>query len=341
MNPQVQTEKNYDWSGLVRDVRGTCDSVIPPEHHMPSYMSCGWNMPATQDPWPAPAGAGAGAPADLTSLSQLDVVDFASLSLLAYMCAEDASIVLNRWFPEADWQQIYHTADNASATVFQDYYSAKLNASIVAVRGTYSFWDVLSDINLFYEVAAIQLSSTVLPITGLLPDSIIESIIKGVNTEALNDRYATAAYGHLESYVVDAKSGTNHTKLQRIPGPRTVILTGHSLGGAVADIVASKYGFKAVAFSSPGIYWSRRKFGITSVSHIDSQVLSVVPERDFVPSVDKQRGLVQYISCPHNSSSLGCHSIIHHLCNLASACNQYGVKPIFEPFPEFQSRCSQ
>eukprot|EP00976_Prorocentrum_cordatum_P041663 844802-Prorocentrum_minimum.AAC.1 len=35
------------------------------------------------------------------------------------MCASDASVVLNRWFPEADWQLIYHTADNASATVFQ------------------------------------------------------------------------------------------------------------------------------------------------------------------------------------------------------------------------------
>eukprot|EP00976_Prorocentrum_cordatum_P068752 1179280-Prorocentrum_minimum.AAC.1 len=83
----------------------------------------------------------------------------------------------------------------------------------------------------------------VLPITGLLPDSIIESIIKvrdwsrlqayapslcvigpgskqipppcGVNTEALNDRYATAAYGHLLTYVQDAKRGTNHSKVPR------------------------------------------------------------------------------------------------------------------------------
>ena len=56
-----------------------------------------------------------------------------------------------------------------------------------------SFWDVLSDINLFYEVATIQMASTVLPITSILPDSIVSWIIQGANAGNLNDRYATVA----------------------------------------------------------------------------------------------------------------------------------------------------
>jgi hypothetical protein len=56
-----------------------------------------------------------------------------------------------------------------------------------------SFWDVLSDINLFYEVAAIQMASTVLPITSILPDSIVSWIIQGANAGNLNDRYAAVA----------------------------------------------------------------------------------------------------------------------------------------------------
>lgn len=79
--------------------------------------------------------------------------------------------------PGLQWRHLYY-ADNASATSFHDFYSPELNLSVITVRGTYSFWDVLSDINLFYEVAAIQLASTVLPITSILPDSIVAWIIQ-------------------------------------------------------------------------------------------------------------------------------------------------------------------
>ena len=68
----------------MRDVRGTCDSIIPPEHRKLSYMSCGWKMPAAAADglMPAPAG-GPSDPSAARLIPQLDVVDFASLSLLA------------------------------------------------------------------------------------------------------------------------------------------------------------------------------------------------------------------------------------------------------------------
>jgi hypothetical protein len=69
-------------------------------------------------------------------------------------------------------------------------------------------------------------------------------------------------------------------------------------------------------------------------------VYSVVPERDFAPKIDKQRGLVQYITCPHENGSIGCHRIVLTLCNLASACHSSSSKPLFEPFPDFNSTCS-
>lgn len=79
---------------------------------------------------------------------------------------------------------------------------------------TCTYRDVLSDINLFYEVAAIQMASTVLPITSILPDSIIAWLIRCANAGSLNDRYAQMAYGQLMEYVNDAKQGTNHSKVR-------------------------------------------------------------------------------------------------------------------------------
>lgn len=38
-------------------------------------------------------------------------------------------------------------------------------------------------------------------------------------------------------------------------GARNVVLTGHSLGGAVANIVGSRFALKSVSFSPPGIYY--------------------------------------------------------------------------------------
>ena len=74
--------------------------------------------------------------------------------------------------------------------------------------------DLLSDINLFYEVVAIQLTSTVLPVTSVLPDSIVSWIIRGVDYPGhLNDRYTSFAYGPLTEYVQDALDGTNHSKV--------------------------------------------------------------------------------------------------------------------------------
>ena len=70
---------------------------------------------------------------------QLDMVDFAGFSLMSYMCQEDAAATVRKWFPAHDFKRVYNTND-ASASYFYDFYSSDLNLSIVAVRGTYSFW---------------------------------------------------------------------------------------------------------------------------------------------------------------------------------------------------------
>ena len=55
------------------------------------------------------------------------------------------------------------------------------------------------------------------------------------------------------------------------------MLTGHSLGGSVSNIVAARFALKSVSFSPPGIYYGHLKFGIKSVDSIDQQVFRCVP----------------------------------------------------------------
>lgn len=50
-------------------------------------------------------------------------------------------------------------------------------------------------------------------------------------------------------------------------------------------------------------------------------------------------GAVRYITCPEENGSIGCHRIVLTLCNLASACHAT-YKPLFDPFPQFNSTCS-
>lgn len=45
------------------------------------------------------------------------------------------------WFPDGAWRHVYNTDQKtATSTFFYDFFSPELNLSIIAVRGTYSFW---------------------------------------------------------------------------------------------------------------------------------------------------------------------------------------------------------
>lgn len=112
-------------------------------------------------------------------------------------------------------------------------------------------------------------------------------------------------------------------------GNREMVLTGHSLGGGIAQVIAARLGYQALVFSAPGILYSTQTFGVynrtfwSSFYHAGSNgpdtshgalkllnrshphgvqnakrlVTVVVPDGDQVPRVDKQLGLVHRIEC--------------------------------------------
>lgn len=139
------------------------------------------------------------------------------------------------------------------------------------------------------------------------------AVIKGLilhNTQARVNRYY---YNQLENYLVDHI--WNHPRYALYQ----TYLTGHSLGGGVAEIVAARHSKPSVTFSAPGVILSRRKFNIT-LDAINSWILNIVPQGDVVPMADVQGIKAQTIQCKYNMLSIQCHSLESTLEEISSNC---------------------
>jgi len=126
------------------------------------------------------------------------------------------------------------------------------------------------------------------------------------------------------------------------------VLTGHSLGGGIAEIVAAQLGIKALVWSAPGTLYSQGFFsgdniGSVSEERMQRNVVNVVPDNDDVPRVDSQQSVVQRIQCfgiNHTAVSyvLGvkdCHPVVKSTCEVWRVC---GDAPMHR---DFSSQCSQ
>lgn len=103
-----------------------------------------------------------------------------------------------------------------------------------------------------------------------------------------------------------------------------LLFTGHSLGGGVAQIVASRLKGVAVVFSSPGVVLSRRKFDI-SLEDIDAYNVNVWAVGDLVPLIDQQSIKAQTIRCSPERLSYHCHSILHTIDEIEGSCGDGGA----------------
>eukprot|EP00812_Abedinium_dasypus_P015845 NODE_950_length_1298_cov_455.081255.p1 GENE.NODE_950_length_1298_cov_455.081255~~NODE_950_length_1298_cov_455.081255.p1 ORF type:complete len:199 (+),score=42.90 NODE_950_length_1298_cov_455.081255:3-599(+) len=104
-----------------------------------------------------------------------------------------------------------------------------------------------------------------------------------------------------------------------------IVLTGHSLGGGIAQVVAARRKLPALVFSAPGMLYNARRFGI-NIQAAKRLVMVIQPESDIVPMVDVQPGMVQRIECrDRNEASMqlqpvACHDIVKSTCEIWRVC---------------------
>eukprot|EP01080_Neovahlkampfia_damariscottae_P007553 gene7553-11876_t len=243
----------------------------------------------------------------------LKVADYGFLSILAYSSEPYFSQDMNIWFSHLKGAKVIHQTNQSVA--FYDYYIPEKNLSIISVRGTHSLIDLIQDVDIWKEIGLLQILSVVGPFVSFWPEDLTARIVYLVSLlEELfigNRSEMTFYYTVLDDYV------RNNKHL------RNIILTGHSLGGGIANIVGAKQKLKAITFSSPGVVFSRYKFGLTE-KDINSVNINIIPRNDIVAKVDKQGGLMQYIDCP--GDWLKCHSLFTTLRELIRTCgsDEYG-----------------
>lgn len=179
--------------------------------------------------------------------------------------------------------------------------------SVVSIRGTSSASEVLQDANFWMPAAFLQMAQVLGP--SLFSIRSILSVITGSYTQ-----FRAATLEDILPYVRGLVDNSSET----------VYLTGHSLGGGLADAMGGILGIPAVTFSAPGI-------GDTSailtpspdLQELRHEGVNIMPNGDMVPQVDKQSGMVLPIDCPF-PAGFACHSLQPTLCEILAACGDGG-----------------
>eukprot|EP00118_Oscarella_pearsei_P015751 m.144543 g.144543 ORF g.144543 m.144543 type:complete len:736 (+) comp38402_c0_seq1:35-2242(+) len=255
-------------------------------------------------------------------LGELNIVDLALLADASYKdesnsqsdgtgCTNKVDEFLQKYFSDWDWIIAGKPAGN-ELIGFYELYSAKRNLTVISIRGTRfsHLTDLMQDADLYTETATLQLFSLFVPITILLPlDTVAEIVYYSSFVERMFHDTASYYYETLTKYV--------KSKLNFYSG--RVLFTGHSLGGSIAKIAGATLGIRAITFNSPGLLFSRRKFGLDR-KQIDLTAVNVAMRHDIVSEIDRPGGAVHHIGCPV-SSLITCHRIITVACEFQNKCN--------------------
>jgi lipase ATG15 len=252
----------------------------------------------------------------------LNVIDYALFSMMSYVGdAGETERTVRQLFPQ-NWRINVHTDDVTDR--FWTEFSVNEKTTVIAVRGS-EFWrvsDYLEDLRMWTEPVAKSMLTLAFPtVRAWSPKT----------TAMVFDAYQEflAFIGIPDDLQYKYQRLLEYVNARKFENGRTVVLTGHSLGGGIASIVGAIAKLPTVTFLSPGMYQTASKFFYHSSKHyrqyaelMHNQSVSIQVENDFVGKyLDTHAGLVQTITCSvDHLAPLTCHLIDNSICNLVRHC---------------------
>jgi len=249
----------------------------------------------------------------------LTALDLAELSWIAYNHACNAPMLglLHQSFPDSSTIKScngYYSLPRYVHAYFPPKNQHAQGTHVIAIKGTSTPTDVFADTSLYATVQVLQVLSNLVPVLAMLPLELVQQMIFVLQATAPSAKGRKLLFQNFEKTVqnIIAEAGTDN-----------VVLTGHSLGGGIAQIIANRLDLPAVVFSSPGIIYSAQSLQL-SLETAERGTVVVVPDADVVPRVDLQAGAVQRIACRtpdgQGLSAASCHSLQRTTCELWRTC---------------------
>lgn len=249
----------------------------------------------------------------------LSLMDFALMASLTYENPKRFEWGCKHYFPH--WR-VEKQPENARAMDWIRFLmltSADNSTTVIAVRGTLDFLDVLQDVALWCVPALMQALNFVGPdVSSGAWGQAISGLSRLIPLSSVNPDRAFSSVLSATEYMM-----TKYPK-------RLFYLTGHSLGGGVAKLVALKLSSSlkvplTVAFSAPGVHHAARvllgKLGGEFHDKLEQEsmtTITVKPMHDLISRIDLDTG--NSVVAPCMGRPYQCHSVYRTLWNVFKIC---------------------
>ncbi|CAE7230577.1 unnamed protein product [Symbiodinium necroappetens] len=231
----------------------------------------------------------------------LTVTNFADICAMTNLPGSDFNATLESQFP--GWTLVFERRAGKSLsdkgrdgyydwTTFFELADPQNESTLFAVRGTQSPLEVLQDVNIFTPVVLTQIAAFFGPDLTSSVTKTVFSLFAGL--PSIDKDFFQAFLAHVRARV-------------RSDPSRRYYLTGHSLGGGLAKLVALEVGQPSVTFAAPGLRYTSQMLlsKETQAIYNGNELLEagehlstvVVPEHDLVSRIDQQLGAQLGVAC--------------------------------------------